>query len=183
MEETQKEQKAEQEELEPKSNSQGESEENQETPKANETNDQLEKLELEKQEVFNRMQRLQADYENLKKRGVKERVDLLTSANADLVKTLLPVIDNFQRALDSEKENTKFKEGIELILKQFMDILEKEGLKEIESVNKEFDPNYHDAVMNMQDPDLPENTIVEVLQKGFTFKDKVIRPAMVKVNS
>ena len=147
-------------------------------------NDQLtevEKLRQEKDEVFTRLQRLQADFENFRKRSSKERVELLSSANSDLVTSLLPVMDNFKRALDGQ-EKSKFTEGIQMILKQFKEILEKEGLKEIECLNQPFDPNFHDAVMQGEEEGVPENTVVEVFQTGYTFKDKVIRPAMVKVN-
>ena len=143
---------------------------------------ELEKAQMENQDMLNRLQRLQADFENFRKRSTKERVDLLNSANQSLVTNLLPVLDNFQRALDSQ-DTGKLKEGLGLILKQFQDILQKEGLKEIDSLNKPFDPNLHDAVMQVQLDDAPENTVVEVLQKGYLFRDKVIRPAMVKVNN
>jgi molecular chaperone GrpE len=153
-----------------------------------EKNLELEKLTKEKEEIFNRLQRLQADFENFRKRTSKEKTEILNFANADLVTALLPVLDNFQRALFSQEKsqqnqvNDKFFEGIQMIYRQFKDILEKEGLKEIDCLDKPFDPNFHEAIMQVEDTDKPENTVVEVLQTGYTFKDKVIRPAMVKVS-
>lgn len=154
----------------------------QQSPKGEENLVELEKLTKEKDEVFNRLQRLQADFENFRKRTSKERVELLNSANSDLVSSLLPVLDNFHRALDGQ-EQTKFTEGIQMILKQFKEILAKEGLQEINSLNQPFDPNFHDAVMQGEEEGVPTNTVVEVFQTGYTFKEKVIRPAMVKVNN
>ena len=186
LEETQKEQQKQEIEQEDLQDTSSENEvhkdlEKEEVP-VDEVAAEIEKLKLEKLEALNRFQRLQADFENARKRNIKERSELINSANANLVLSLLPVLDNFQRALNSE-ESSKFKEGIDLILKQFTEILEREGLQEIYCANKEFDPNFHDAVMQVHEENLPENTVVEVVQKGYTFKEKVIRAAMVKVNS
>ncbi|SES66588.1 molecular chaperone GrpE [Anaerobranca gottschalkii DSM 13577] len=155
----------------------------------NKENSEIEKLTKEKEELFNRLQRLQADFENFRKRMTKEKTEILNFANADLVTALLPVLDNFQRALSGQEKNLdkngeylKFLEGIQMIYRQFKDILEKEGLKEIDCLDKPFDPNFHEAIMQVEDIDKPENTVVEVLQTGYTFKDKLIRPAMVKVS-
>jgi molecular chaperone GrpE len=142
---------------------------------------EIQKLIKEKEELVSRLQRLQADFENFRKRSTKEKVDIINSANVELITVLLPVLDNFQRALEGA-EDSKFVEGIKMIYKQFKDILEKEGLQEIDCLDKPFDPNLHEGIMQVEEPDKPENTVVEVLQKGYTFKDKVIRPAMVKVN-
>lgn len=162
-------------------NTESQPEEQTEQPKKEEALSDIEKAIKEKEEAHARLQRLQADFENFRKRNAKERVELLNSANSELVGSLLPVLDNFQRALNSQ-EGSKFKEGIEMIIKQFKDILEREGLKEIDCLNQPFDPNFHEAVIQVEEDDKPENTVVEVLQTGYTFKDKVLRPAMVKVN-
>ncbi len=139
----------------------------------------------EAEEYLSMLQRLQADFENYKKRVEKERIDIITYAVEDVIIQLLPIIDNLERAIESgrdqEKSNNAFLEGVDMILNQILELLEKLGVKEIEALDKEFDPHYHEAVMRVQNDDYPDNTIIEVLQKGYIMKAKVIRPSMVKV--
>ena len=127
--------------------------------------------------------RLMADFQNYKRRAEEARTMSYSHGKEDLLTDLLPIIDNFERALESEDEGGNFKEGMEMIFKQLMDILERTGLKEIDAKGKEFDPNFHNAVMTEDSDEFDSNHVTEVLQKGYTFKDKVIRPSMVKVSN
>jgi molecular chaperone GrpE len=144
----------------------------------------LEELEKEKDETYQRMLRLQAEYDNFKKRSQKEKEANLKYKSMDLVNELLPVVDNFERALQAEtNDQTKgIIDGITMVYNQFKDALTSTGVEEIETEGKEFDPNLHHAVMQTEDEDTDSNMIVEELQKGYMLKDRVIRPAMVKVN-
>ena len=136
----------------------------------------------ENQELNNRVLRLQADFENFKRRTRQEREELLQYANFEFVKKLLPIVDNFQRALEAQDaQEEKFAKGVTMIYKQLVDVLEKEGIKQIECFGNEFDPNLHDAVMHEESEDFEDNTIILELQKGYLYKDKLLRPAMVKV--
>ncbi len=127
--------------------------------------------------------RLMADFQNYKRRSEEAKTMSYSHGKEDLLTDLLPIIDNFERALESEDDGGNFKEGMEMIFKQLMDILERTGLKEIEAKGKEFDPNYHNAVMTEDSDEYESNYVSEVLQKGYIFKDKVIRPSMVKVTN
>ena len=125
--------------------------------------------------------RLMADFQNFKRRTEKEKSDIYAFANEKIVVELLNVIDNFERALALGAEGDGFVEGMSLIFKQLQGVLEKAGVKEIEALGQEFDPNFHNAVM-MEDTDEYESGKVScVLQKGYTLNNKVIRPSMVKV--
>ena len=143
---------------------------------------QIEKLQQEIEEMKALAQRTQADFMNYKKRVEKEKSELTVFANEKIVTEMLTIVDNFERALQSEKENseTAFYKGVELILKQLMDTLYKFGLEEIDALNQDFDPNFHHAVIQ-EEADEPDK-VIEVLQKGYKLKDKVIRPSMVKVS-
>jgi molecular chaperone GrpE len=143
------------------------------------------KIQEKVQEYEERLVRLQAEFENYRKRTVKEKEDIYKFASEDLVKNLLPVLDNFERALDSMKENQEsnegYQKGIDMVYQQLIQALEKEGLEEIKALGEPFDPNYHHAVFQESNEDYKDNTVMEVFQKGYTLKDKVIRPSMVKV--
>ena len=143
---------------------------------------QIEKLQQEIEEMKALAQRTQADFMNYKKRVEKEKSELTVFANEKIVTEMLTIVDNFERALQSEKENseTAFFKGVELILKQLMDTLYKFGLEEIDALNQDFDPNFHHAVIQ-EEADEPDK-VIDVLQKGYKLKDKVIRPSMVKVS-
>ena len=150
----------------------------------NEYKEKYEALEAEKKQLTDRMLRIQADYDNFKRRTEKERIAERKYQAQDLATELLPVIDNFERALqtDVSDENKGFKDGMVMIYEQLQNALKSQGIEAIETVNKEFDPNIHHAVMQVEDENFDSNVIVEELQKGYILKDKVIRPAMVKVN-
>ena len=131
--------------------------------------------------------RFQAELHNYKKRKDEETANYLKYANEDIAISLLPIIDNFERAInmddnDLSDEVSKFLNGFKMIYSSFMDLLNKYEIKEIEAKGLEFDPNYHQAVLTEKDENKPEGVVLEVLQKGYLYKDKVIRPAMVKVN-
>lgn len=142
--------------------------------------------EKEDEELETRYLRLQADFANYKKRIEKEKESIYTFANEKLVSELLDVIDNFERAfssVDEKVENDSFFEGVTMVYKQLINILEKNGLEEIEAKNQKFDPNLHHAVMQEANDEVDENTVIDVFQKGYKLKNKVIRPSMVKVSN
>jgi len=150
-----------------------------------EYNDLKQEIQNEKSrynELFDRFQRVQADFDNYKKFLEKEKSETISYASGQLVKKLLNVLDNFERALDSvdKKNDDPFIEGIKSIYKEFYNILEKEGLKLIDSSGK-FDPFKHECLITEERDDYNEDDIIEVLSKGYMFKDKILRPAMVKV--
>lgn len=128
--------------------------------------------------------RLQADFDNYRKRVAKEREEMFFDALEDIMCQLLPIIDNFERALDSFKAGNlddKYLEGLDMIYKDFLMTLNKNGLEEIKALNCEFDPNRHHAVMQVEADEEDENQVKEIFQKGYMLKTKVIRPSMVKV--
>ena len=155
-----------------------------ETVETAETNAETEeKSEPTEAEILkNQLLTVMAEYDNFKKRTVKEKEKLYTDSVADTVTLLLPVLDNLERAvLSCEDKESEFYKGFELVLKQTKEIFEKMGVKEIVSVGEGFDPAYHNAVMHVEDETLGENVIAEEFLKGYMYKDKVIRYAMVKV--
>lgn len=128
--------------------------------------------------------RLQADFDNYRKRVAKEREDIFSNALEDIMIQLLPIVDNLERALDSFENgdlDKKYVDGLNMIYKDFMGTLSKNGLAEVEALGSEFDPNKHHAVMQVDAEEEDENVIKDVFQKGYMLKAKVIRPAMVKV--
>ncbi len=127
--------------------------------------------------------RLMADFQNFKRRTEKEKSDIYAYANEQIALGLLEVIDNFERALDHESTDKAYAEGMELILKQLIEVLKKSGIEEIKTLGEEFNPNFHNAVMMEDNPDFESGKVTEVLQKGYTLNSKVIRPSMVKVNN
>ncbi len=131
------------------------------------------------------LQRLQADFNNYRRRMEKEKSEISTFANEKIMAELLPVMDNMERALqassEEEKESGLYK-GVELVLKQLEGTLNKFGLEGIEAVESEFDPNFHYAVAQEEVEDMDSNKVVEVFQKGYKLGNKVVRPAMVKVS-
>ena len=143
-----------------------------------------EKSEAEKKldEMNAKYMRLMADFQNQKKRFEKEKADIYQFANEDIVKSLLEVLDNFERALDaSQDDGSKFREGMEMIFKQLTGALEKAGVSEIKALGEDFDPNFHNAVMMEETDEYESNKVSGVMQKGYTLNSRVIRPSMVKV--
>jgi molecular chaperone GrpE len=122
-----------------------------------------------------------ADYENFRKRSERERQDFFKYALAGTMKDLLPVLDNFDRALEHAEEGDDFHKGVLLIYKQLFDILQKHGLKPINDSGVPFDPKIHEAVVREEDPSMPSHTVSAILQKGYFLHDRLLRPALVKV--
>ncbi len=132
-------------------------------------------------ELTDRYKRILAEFENYKKRSAKERESLYNSLLSDIITPMLPVLDNLEKATESQTEDKAYKEGITLVLKQFKDVLNSLGVKEIETVGQSFDPEVHEAVSSVQDDTLGEKEVKEVFRKGYKIGTKVIRHAMVSV--
>ena len=148
------------------------------------TKEQMEKMEgLAKlvADVNDKYLRLAAEYDNYRKRTAKEKESIYGDAKADTIKPLLAVYDNLERGIAQYDEADVHRQGLELILRQFSEVLTKLGVTEIEAKGQPFDPEKHNAVMHVEDEEAGENTVVEVFQKGFMLGDKVLRFAMVKV--
>ena len=139
----------------------------------------LQKKQLEEQE--DRLKRLMAEFDNFKKRSSKEREGLYNSLVSDIFTSLLPVIDNLEKAANAETTDVGYKQGVELVLKQFKDVLKANGVEEIASVGEAFDPELHEAVASVQDETLGEKVIKEEYRKGYKIGSKVIRHSMVVV--
>jgi molecular chaperone GrpE len=122
-----------------------------------------------------------ADFENYRKRADREKQEFYKYAMQGVLKDLLPVLDNFDRALDHAEEGDEFHKGVSLIYKQLFEVLTKHGLKTIEESGVHFDPNIHEAVVREEDSSVPSHTVTAVLQKGYFLHDRLLRPAMVKV--
>lgn len=122
-----------------------------------------------------------ADFENFRKRTEREKQDFFRHALANVVRDILPVLDNFDRALDHAEQGDDFHKGVLLIYKQLFDVLQRHGLKPIDEANVHFDPNIHEAVVREENESVPSHTVVEILQKGYFLQDRLLRPALVKV--
>lgn len=149
--------------------------------------EEFDKLSSENIELKDKNMRITADMINTVRRKDEELSRMLKYASEDIIKELIEVVDNFERALSMDDDNkedevSKFLKGFEMIYKSILNILEKNEVKEIEALGKEFDPSVHQAVLTDHKDDAKENEVIEVMQKGYTYKGKVIRPAMVKVN-
>ncbi len=131
-------------------------------------------------ELTDSLQRLQAEFENYKKRVEKEKQDLIRYASQNLIIKLLPIVDSFEIALKNHKDKNKFLEGMKLVFSQFYSLLEKEGLKQINPLGEKFDPNKHEVLI-CDKSNKPDNTIIKVLQKGYILNNKPIRHAKVKI--
>ena len=141
-----------------------------------------EKYEAELAEKENRYLRLQADFENFRRRTRQEKEELAAVVTQNLLKNLLPFLDNFERALAAENSDAEsLRAGVEMMYKQLVEALKKEGLEYIETKGKLFDPNFHQAVMRVEDAEKEDGAIVAELQKGYMVKGRVIRPSMVQV--
>lgn len=152
-----------------------------EADKTAELQQKIEALEKELADEKEKYLRLDAEYYNYRTRSLKEKQDAYDNALTKAVTEVLSVIDNFERALTAECADANFKKGVEMIFRQYTAILEKLGVKEIEAEGKPFDPNFHNAVSQITDENLGENTVAAVLQKGYIMGNKVIRHAMVTV--
>jgi molecular chaperone GrpE len=157
----------------------------QEEEQQNPIEQKITQLEGKLEEADNRYLRLQADFDNFRRRS---RIELEASAKyraQSIITDLLPAIDNFERALKMDVDNEQaksLKQGVEMVYRSLLDALKNEGVEVIEAVGKEFDPHLHQAVMQAEDENYGPNIVVEEFQKGYILKDRIIRPAMVKVN-
>lgn len=146
---------------------------------------ELEKLRAENEEYQQRLLRAQADFDNFRRRTVKEKEELGKYASAKLITELLPVIDNFERALNTTgdiSDAASYIKGVEMIFRQLEGVLKSEGLTAMEAEGQPFNPEFHQAIMQVESEEHEEGIVVEVVQKGYMLKDKVLRPAMVKVS-
>ncbi len=145
---------------------------------------QVEKLTGDLQEKKDRLLRLQADFDNFRRRSAKEREEISAVVTQNFCKDMLPLLDNFERAMAAETKDVEaFQKGVEMIFTQFQEVLKKNGLEQIEAVGQKFDPNFHQAVMRVEDPEKEDDTVAQELQKGYMVKGRVIRPSMVQVVS
>lgn len=140
-----------------------------------------EALRAENQQLKDRYLRTLADYENFRKRNEREKADFFKHALGKVLHDILPVLDNFDRALEHAEEGDEFHKGVLLIYKQLFDVLQKHGMKPIDEVDVHFDPNIHEAVIREENDSVPSHTVVAVLQKGYFLHDRLLRPALVKV--
>jgi len=143
---------------------------------------EVQKLRAERDALLDRLARLQAEFENARKRAAREQQEFRDYALADTIKTLLPILDSFERALKIESaKGSEIRNGIELIYKQLQDALLKLGLRPIPAKGEPFDPHLHEAVEMVETTDAQDHQVLEELQRGYKLKDRLLRPAMVKV--
>lgn len=145
---------------------------------------ELKKSQEKVADLTDKYQRLMAEFENARKRTAKEQSRMYDVGAKEVLAKLLPVVDNFERGLDAlsdEEKEDAFAQGIEKIYQQLMTVFEEIGVKAMDAAGKEFDPEYHNAVMHVEDEELGENLVVEEFQKGYMYKDSVLRHSMVKV--
>ena len=143
--------------------------------------DKKDKKDTKIEELTDRLQRTMAEFDNFRKRTEKEKASMYVIGAKEIIEKMLPVVDNFERGLANAPEGDAFAEGIQMIYKQLMTTFDEMGVKVIETVGQQFDPNLHNAVMHVDDPEQEDNVIVEEFQKGYTYKDFVVRHSMVKV--
>ncbi len=142
---------------------------------------EIEKYRQQVEELTDKLKRNMAEFDNFRKRTEKEKSGMYIIGARDIVEKILPVVDSFERGLSQAPENDAFADGMKLVYKQLMTALEDMGVAPIEAVGKDFDPSFHNAVMHVDDENYGENTVVEEFQKGYTYKDSVVRHSMVKV--
>ena len=143
--------------------------------------EQMEQLAKVLADANDKYLRLAAEYDNYRKRTTREKENVYGTAKADTIKPFLAVLDNLERGVQQFEEGDGHRQGLEMICKQFIDVLGQMGVTEIPALGQPFDPEKHNAVMHVEDENYGENTVVEVLQQGFTLGDKVLRFAIVKV--
>ena len=144
---------------------------------------ELQKVKAERDMLLDRLARMQAEFENARRRASKEQQDYRDYATMDAIKSLLPVIDSFQRAMQVQSEPGDFRSGVELIYKQLQDALAKMGVAAIPAKGEQFDPRFHEAIEMVETDAAPDHEVLEELQRGYKFRDRLLRPAMVKVAS
>jgi molecular chaperone GrpE len=146
---------------------------------------ETEKLKAERDALLDRLARLQAEFDNARKRAVREQQEFREYAAADVIKNFLPILDSFERALKagggSNSNSNEFRNGIELIYRQFEDALQKIGVQPIVSVGQPFDPRVHEAVEMVDTTEVPDHHVLDELQRGYKYNERLLRPAMVRV--
>lgn len=142
---------------------------------------ELQKLRAERDALLDRLARAQAEFDNARKRALREQQDFRDFAMADAIKSLLPVVDNFERALQSKSDSSDFRSGVDLIYKQLRDVLAKLGVQPIEAKGQPFDPHVHEAIEMVDTSDAADHEVLEEWQRGYKYKDRLLRPSMVKV--
>jgi molecular chaperone GrpE len=142
---------------------------------------ELQKLKAERDSLLDRLARAQAEFENARRRAVKEQQDYRDYAAADAIKSLLPAMDSLERALQVKADAADLRNGVELIYKQLQDALAKLGVRAIPAKGEQFDPHVHEAIEMVETSDAPDHEVIEELQRGYKIKDRLLRPAMVKV--
>src|SRR3954469_18468179 len=155
--------------------------ENQSRPQVGAEPDELERLRGERNALVDRLARQQAEFENARKRAAKEQQDFRDYATTDVVKTLLPILDSFERALAHRENTREFQSGVELIYKQLQDSLAKLGVKPLNAKGHPFDPHMHEAVEMVDTDRAKDHEVLDELQRGYKLKDRLLRPAMVRV--
>jgi molecular chaperone GrpE len=142
---------------------------------------EVEKLRAERDLLVDRLARMQAEFDNARKRAQREQQDYRDYALTDTIKTLIPVMDSFDRALQSSPEKSEFHLGVELIHKQLLDALTKIGVQPVAAKAQQFDPRFHEAIEMVDTEDAKDNEVIDELQRGYKLKDRLLRPAMVRV--
>ena len=142
---------------------------------------ELQKLKAERDSLLDRLARAQAEFENARRRASKEQQDFRDYAAADAIRPMLPVLDSFERALQTKSDSGDFRNGVELIYKQLQDALAKLGVRAIPAKGEPFDPHVHEAIEMVETRDAADHEVLEELQRGYKLKDRLLRPAMVKV--
>ena len=150
-------------------------------PKEEKTDCIIDPKQQELDELNDRYKRVLAEFENYKKRSGKERETLYNSILSDIVEVFLPIVDNLENAVKAETQDEEYRKGVELVLKQFKDILKAKGVEEIPAIGETFDPSLHEAVSSIQDPEKNAQEIVQEYRKGYKIGHKVIRHSMVVV--
>ncbi|MBV8477964.1 MAG: nucleotide exchange factor GrpE, partial [Acidobacteria bacterium] len=166
----------------PSSESQGaDSQRAQNEPGGASTDSEVEKLKAERDTLLDRLARTQADFDNARKRAFREQQEYREYALTETVRSLLPVLDSFDRALEHNPGGSEFRSGIELINKQLHDVLSKLGLRPIPAKGESFDPHLHQAVEMVDSSEAEDHQVLDELQRGYKLKDRLLRPAMVRV--
>jgi molecular chaperone GrpE len=143
--------------------------------------EEFERLQKERDSLFDRLARLQAEFENFRKRNAREQAEFREYATAEAAKNFLPVLDNFNLALKINASDQNLRQGVELIRKQMEEVLAKMGVEAIPAEGEQFDPRLHEAIEMVDTTEVPDHQIIEELQRGYRVKDRLLRPAMVRV--
>lgn len=142
---------------------------------------ELQKVKTERDTLLDRLARMQAEFDNARKRAAREQQEFRDFAAADAIKSLLPVIDSFERALQVKSGASDFRSGVELIYKQLQDALAKQGVRPVPAKGEPFDPRLHEAIEMVETTEVPDHHVIDELQRGYKLKDRLLRPAMVRV--